>query len=295
MNRWHALSIVAVVVTMSGSAKAQQQFNECNTGNYCVEVAQNGTGAAVTGVNWTNGFGVYGESLSGYGVRAVSDGANGIALYASATGGGYGIYATADGTTFGADAINAEVNNSNASAVAGLNFAQSGNAVGVYGQSGGSYAIYANGNLAYTASLLHVSDARFKKNVASLEGTNPLDRVLRLRGVTYEWKEPEKHGNRTGTQYGFIAQEVEKEFPTWVHTDDDGFKMLSTEGVEPMLLEGIRVLKARNDLLEDRIKALESNRPTLNAGFGVGGGALGFAGLALGACALVISRRRRPE
>lgn len=45
-----------------------------------------------------------------------------------------------------------------------------------------------------------------------------------LRGVTFEWIEPQKHGNRTGPRMGMIAQEVEQVFPDWVTTDHEALK-----------------------------------------------------------------------
>jgi hypothetical protein len=63
------------------------------------------------------------------------------------------------------------------------------------------------------------SDARLKQNIVPL--TNALDRLTRLRGVNFEWVNPEDHANQQGQQGGFIAQEVEREFPKWV-TEVDG-------------------------------------------------------------------------
>lgn len=106
------------------------------------------------------------------------------------------------------------------------------------------------------------SDARLKKNVMPVSGA--LDRMLQLHGVTFEWNEPEKQGNLTGTQMGMIAQEVEKIFPQWVGEDNNGYKNLTIRGFEALTVEAIRELKRenkalqeKNDLLEARIKALE--------------------------------------
>jgi Chaperone of endosialidase len=48
---------------------------------------------------------------------------------------------------------------------------------------------------------------RLKKNVAPLSGA--LDRLLKIGGVTFEWKENDKD-RPTGTQTGVIAQDVER-------------------------------------------------------------------------------------
>ena len=77
-----------------------------------------------------------------------------------------------------------------------------------------------DGSVYIDGSLHQSSDARLKKNITSLTGA--LLKLIGLRGVNYEWKEPEKHGNLTQSQIGFISQEVEKIFPKWVSTDHRG-------------------------------------------------------------------------
>jgi endosialidase-like protein len=193
------------------------------------------------------------------------------------------------GNNTGGDGVRGDSSSSPNAGVSGVNHATTGSAFGVYGQSGNGFAVYAAGNLAYTGTLSHQSDARLKKNVMPIGGA--LDRVLKLRGVTYEWKDPQKHGGATSTQTGFIAQEVEKEFPGWVRVDTDGYKMLNTDGVDAMLLEGLRTVKAENDALRDRVKALESNRRPLTAGLGES--ALGIFGLLILGGAFLLSRRHR--
>jgi hypothetical protein len=100
------------------------------------------------------------------------------------------------------------------------------------------------------------SDIRLKQNVQPLIGS--LEKLLRLRGVTYEWKEPEHHGNLTGTQIGMIGQEVETIFPQWVSTDSDGYKTLTFRGFEALTVEAMKELKAENTALKQLIHKLEN-------------------------------------
>src|SRR5258708_22597257 len=44
----------------------------------------------------------------------------------------------------------------------------------------------------------------------------------------------------TGTQRGFIAQDVEKVLPEWVRGDSEGFKILNLPGLEPMIMCSFR-------------------------------------------------------
>lgn len=107
-----------------------------------------------------------------------------------------------------------------------------------------------------------ISDKRLKKNVKNLTGV--LERLLQLRGIGFEWKEPEKQGNLTGSQIGFIADDVEKVFPEWVFVSQDGYKGLMIRGFEALTVESFREIKsiledikAENRALANRIKQLE--------------------------------------
>jgi len=102
------------------------------------------------------------------------------------------------------------------------------------------------------------SDIRLKKNVKPLGGA--LKKMLQLRGITFRWREPEKHGNLTGIQMGMIGQEVEKVFPQWVGSDKYGYKDLTFRGFEALTVEAIRELKAENEALKKRIEALEQRK-----------------------------------
>ncbi|HEX2741097.1 MAG TPA: tail fiber domain-containing protein [Rubrobacter sp.] len=108
------------------------------------------------------------------------------------------------------------------------------------------------------------SDERLKKRVRSLD--NVLDRLSRLRGVSFEWKKPEEQGGLTGTQLGLVAQEVEEVFPEWVDTDQNGYKMLTIRGFEALTVEALKelvaenkTLQAKNTELEGRIEELEAS------------------------------------
>lgn len=129
--------------------------------------------------------------------------------------------------------------------------------------------LYVYGNIYATGSISQNSDARLKTNVTPLRTS--LDRLLRLRGVAYEWIEPEKHGDLRGTQIGMIAQDVEEVFPSWVRTDANGYKSVSYQGFEALTVESFRELKtdntrlrAENDDLARRLSIVEERLSSLN-------------------------------
>ncbi|MBU0640199.1 MAG: tail fiber domain-containing protein [Planctomycetes bacterium] len=110
------------------------------------------------------------------------------------------------------------------------------------------------------------SDRRLKKNIAPLAGA--LTRLLELRGVTYEYKDPQSSLGLPGQQIGLIAQEVEQVFPEWVEEDENGYKYVTVRGLEALVVEALRelrlekdaqvqALRAENDELRGRLAALE--------------------------------------
>jgi hypothetical protein len=123
------------------------------------------------------------------------------------------------------------------------------------------FSVDKNGSVYSATGVYSSSDARLKQNIAPLPAA--LSRLLRLRGVTFEWKDPAKHGNLTGTQIGMIAQEVEQVFPEWVGTDADGYKTLTYRGFEALTVESFRELKAENDALKASNGALQATNAEL--------------------------------
>jgi hypothetical protein len=92
-----------------------------------------------------------------------------------------------------------------------------------------------------------ISDVRVKKCVMPLKGA--LEKLSRLRGVSFEWKNPEEQGNLTGEQMGLVAQEVEEVFPEWISTDPSGYKNMTIRGFEALAVEAFKHLKAENESL----------------------------------------------
>ncbi len=107
------------------------------------------------------------------------------------------------------------------------------------------------------------SDRRLKQNIQPLQ--NVLSRLLRLQGVSFEWKVPLNQGNRTGIQLGMIAQDVEPVFPDWVGTASNGDKTLTFRGFEALTVEAFRELKAENDQLKAICRSLETRLASLEA------------------------------
>ena len=86
-----------------------------------------------------------------------------------------------------------------------------------------------------------VSDEKLKDNVKTI--SNPLDKVMALRGVEFDWNK----GNRKGQKdLGLIAQEVEKVLPEIVREkkmafiDNETYKTIDYDKVVGVLIEAIK-------------------------------------------------------
>jgi len=112
----------------------------------------------------------------------------------------------------------------------------------------------ANGNIIRTPS-----DRRLKTNIEDIE--DPLDIVLGLRGVTYNWLDTERFGREA--EIGFIAQEVEGNLPEVVRKGGD-YWSLNTANIVAVVVEAMQDMwemvtgnQEKIETLEDRIEVLE--------------------------------------
>jgi hypothetical protein len=101
---------------------------------------------------------------------------------------------------------------------------------------------FVNGSAGGTTVWYNDSDERLKKNIRTVD--NALDKVMKLRGVTYEWKDPEKH--EKGRKLGFIAQEAVGIVPEVVdyNIENDSYSM-QYASVTAVLVEAVKELKAQ--------------------------------------------------
>lgn len=92
--------------------------------------------------------------------------------------------------------------------------------------------IDANGFLVNNAS-----DVKLKENIKTID--NALNKVINLRGVTFNWKDKNRGGDLT--KIGFVAQEVENVVPELTY-DDGTYKSVHYKDVTALLVEAIKEL-----------------------------------------------------
>jgi hypothetical protein len=155
---------------------------------------------------------------------------------------------------------------------------ESTSAYGVWGFSSTNYAGYFQGNVLVTGCLVASnlscpSDERLKRDITPL--SYGLREVLRLRPVTWQWKD----ATRTEPNMGLVAQDVEPVLPELIihNADNKGSLGLNYMGLIPVLIKGMqeqqaqiveqqeqnREQKEQNRKLEERLAALEKLLSTI--------------------------------
>jgi hypothetical protein len=111
-------------------------------------------------------------------------------------------------------------------------------------------------------SIAGSSDTRFKTNILPIE--SPLQKVLKLRGVTFDWKTKEFPSRMFSENraLGFIAQEVEQVIPEVVQTENstEGFKSVQYDKVVALLVEAIKEQQKQIEQLQQKVKELTEKK-----------------------------------
>ena len=136
--------------------------------------------------------------------------------------------------------------------------------------AGGKMAVNTNNSLGYNfyvlgtgASLVPfvtASDIRLKENIFSI--SDPIQKVMNLRGVYFTWKDKSIDGNRL--QMGLIAQELEKVEPELVRKGSDDHLSIAYSPLVALLIEAV---KAQQKIIEEqkqRIDQLEKQQARID-------------------------------
>ncbi len=119
------------------------------------------------------------------------------------------------------------------------------------------YMLYVQGS-AYATGTWSSSDARFKKNISTID--NPLAKLMKVRGARFEFRADEfkDYQFAEGPQFGFIAQELENVFPEVVKTESNGYKSVNYSEMIPVLVEALKEQQKQIDELKKEIALLKS-------------------------------------
>lgn len=129
----------------------------------------------------------------------------------------------------------------------GTRLASHGNDVVFYNTQSGNY------NSIQVQSVYNASDVRLKTNIKPLNNCLPL--LMKLKTYSYNFKNngPSTRSavsNTQSSEYGLLAQDVEKVLPNLVITDSNGVKLLNYTELVPMLINAVQTLSKRVEALE---------------------------------------------
>jgi len=183
-----------------------------------------------------SGMGVYGYATgsNGRGVYGLATGQDGCGVYGHA---GYGFGGTFDSFGMGGVGVSGSAPNTLGKGVVGI---------------GNAYDFYADGPGTDYGS---TSSIRWKNDIRPID--EPLEKVMALRGVYFNWDA--EHGG--GHDVGMVAEEVGKVLPEIVEYEENGIDATGMDysKLTPLLVEAVKELKKENDLLKQRIEVLERN------------------------------------
>ena len=88
-----------------------------------------------------------------------------------------------------------------------------------------------------------------KKNIQEIP--DALDKVIQLRGVSFQRTDLDNSEDEGKTFLGLIAQEVEELFPEFISEGKDGMKSVAYGRVVSVLIEAIKELKQEIEELKN--------------------------------------------
>ncbi|RLD82365.1 MAG: hypothetical protein DRJ10_05135 [Bacteroidetes bacterium] len=129
----------------------------------------------------------------------------------------------------------------------------------INGTTTNGYNFYVNGTAGGSSAWENLSDKRLKKDISTI--SNPLEKVMALRGVNFYWKDNEK-GNKL--QMGFIAQETDLVIPEVVNKKSEHYSMQYAP-ITAVLVEAVKEQQEIINKLESRINELEKKNESLTS------------------------------
>jgi hypothetical protein len=120
-----------------------------------------------------------------------------------------------------------------------------------------------NGRVQSGYSWLTNSDIRYKKNITELEGA--LEKVMKLRGVRFDLSNDQQTIPGNGKYIGFIAQELEEQYPEFVVTEENGYKSVAYDKIGAVLVQAIKEQQQIIDRQQQQIEIQKNEYESLKS------------------------------
>jgi len=244
--------------TASGNYSNAMGRSTTASGSYSTASGYNSTASG----NYSNASGSY-STASGKYSNAIGSSTNASGYFSNAMG----LQTTAN--CYAQTTIGQYSDNSSWTSCSPTSFAADNSPLFVIGNGtatsarSNAFVVYDNGTATLSGELMVggditvSSDVRLKQNIVPLAGS--LDKVQQLRGVSYEWIDPNRQGGR---HIGFIAQEVQEVMPEVVRQNGDYLSM-SYANLTAVLVEAVKEQQTEIDQLEEENNALEAENAGL--------------------------------
>ncbi len=112
------------------------------------------------------------------------------------------------------------------------------------------FTVNGAGDATLAGTLTQSSDMRLKRNIAPIGFV--LNKIKNIGAFTYNWIDEKKDQTQ---QIGFLAQDLEKQFPQLVKTDANGNKSVAYSNMVPVLLQAVKDQQTQIETLEQQLKA----------------------------------------
>jgi hypothetical protein len=119
-----------------------------------------------------------------------------------------------------------------------------------YTSDQGAYKLQVNGAIYASSDITAYSDISVKENIRTIN--NALERVTKSRGVIYDRIDTNSKDN-----IGFIAQELEVEFPELISTNADGTKGVKYQNMVAVLTEAVKEQQTQIESQKSEIEELK--------------------------------------
>jgi hypothetical protein len=99
------------------------------------------------------------------------------------------------------------------------------------------------------------SDIVFKEDCVNLTSQDMMEKMSKLQGYSFKYKNQDfpEHSFPMGTQFGFMAQDVEEQFPELIKKDSNGNRFVNYLQMIPIMAEAIKELSSKVEMLEKKL------------------------------------------
>ena len=113
--------------------------------------------------------------------------------------------------------------------------------------------LYIPGNLFVDHNIVNPSDINLKRNITPIT-IDTVDKIMNLKPTSFTFKDDSSNN----IHYGFIAQELEKEYPELIHSKPDlkyaKIKAVNYLEIIPLLVNKIQLMQQEIDMLKSKIE-----------------------------------------